>query len=158
LIGVGSQFGIQLAYAEQPSPEDLTQAFIIEKAFIAGDDVCFGLGDNIFYGAVLRKLLSESVRKVQEQKQAVIFGDYVENIERYVIAEFNAVGKVLSIEEKSKAPKSNYAVVGLYFHPNSVVQGSENVQSSTRGELQIILVKQNYLAEENLNVQIISWF
>jgi glucose-1-phosphate thymidylyltransferase len=156
LLGDGSQFGIQLSYAEQPSPDGLAQAFIIGKEFIGNDDVCLVLGDNIFYGAGLQKLLSESVRKVQEQRQAVVFGYYVEDPERYGVAEFNAEGKVLSIEEKPKAPKSNYAVVGLYFYPNSVVQVAEQVKPSARGELEITSVNQYYLEKDNLHVQIMS--
>lgn len=114
------------------------------------------LGDNIFYGAGLHKLLAESVRKVQEQRQAGVFGYYVEDPERYGVAEFNAEGKVLSIEEKPKAPKSNYAVVGLYFYPNSVVQVAEQVKPSARGELEITSVNQHYLGKDNLHVQIMS--
>lgn len=156
LLGDGSQFGIQLSYAEQPSPDGLAQAFIIGKEFIGNDDVCLVLGDNIFYGAGLQKLLLESVRKVQEQKQAVVFGYYVEDPDRYGVAEFNAEGKVLSIEEKPKVPKSNYAVIGLYFYPNSVVQVADNVKPSTRGELEITSVNQHYLKEGNLHLQIMS--
>lgn len=156
LLGNGSQFGIQLSYAEQPSPDGLAQAFIIGKEFIGNDDVCLVLGDNIFYGAGLQKLLSESVRKVQEQRQTVVFGYYVEDPERYGVAEFNAEGKVLSIEEKPKLPKSNYAVVGLYFYPNSVVTVAENVQPSDRGELEITSVNQYYLEQNNLFLQILS--
>lgn len=156
LLGNGSQFGIQLSYAEQPSPDGLAQAFIIGKEFIGNDDVCLVLGDNIFYGAGLQKLLAESVRKVQEQKQAVVFGYYVEDPERYGVAEFNAEGKVLSVEEKPKLPKSNYAVVGLYFYPNSVVTVAENVQTSDRGELEITSVNQYYLEQNNLFLQILS--
>lgn len=156
LLSDGSQFGIELSYAEQPSPDGLAQAFIIGKEFIGNDDVCLVLGDNIFYGAGLQKLLSESVRKVQEQKQAVVFGYYVEDPERYGVAEFNAEGKVLSIEEKPTVPKSNYAVVGLYFYPNSVVQVAEQVKPSARGELEITSVNQYYLEKDNLHVQIMS--
>lgn len=156
LLGDGSQFGIQLSYAEQPSPDGLAQAFIIGKAFIGNDDVCLVLGDNIFYGAGLQKLLAESVRKVQEHRQAVVFGYYVEDPERYGVAEFNAAGKVLSIEEKPKAPKSNYAVVGLYFYPNSVVQMAEQVKPSARGELEITSVNRYYLENDILHLQIMS--
>ena len=156
LLGDGSHFGIQLSYAEQPSPDGLAQAFIIGKEFIGNDDVCLVLGDNIFYGAGLQKLLAESVRKVQEQRQAVVFGYYVEDPERYGVAEFNADGKVLSIEEKPKAPKSNYAVVGLYFYPNSVVQVAEQVKLSDRGELEITSVNQYYLENDILHLQIMS--
>ncbi|SHI62202.1 glucose-1-phosphate thymidylyltransferase RfbA [Flavobacterium haoranii] len=156
LLGDGSQFGIQLSYAEQPSPDGLAQAFIIGKAFIGNDDVCLVLGDNIFYGAGLQKLLAESVRKVQEHRQAVVFGYYVEDPERYGVAEFNAAGKVLSIEEKPKAPKSNYAVVGLYFYPSSVVQMAEQVKPSARGELEITSVNRYYLENDILHLQIMS--
>lgn len=156
LSGDGGQFGIQLSYAEQPSPDGLAQAFTIGKEFIGNDDVCLVLGDNIFYGAGLQKLLAESVRKVQEQRQAVVFGYYVEDPERYGVADFNEEGKVLSIEEKPISPKSNYAVVGLYFYPNSVVQVAEQVKPSARGELEITSVNQHYLNEDNLHVQIMS--
>jgi len=156
LLGDGSQFGIQLSYAEQPSPDGLAQAFIIGKEFIGNDDVCLVLGDNIFYGAGLQKLLKESVRKVEEERQAVVFGYYVEDPERYGVAEFNAEGKVLSIEEKPKDPKSNYAVVGLYFYPNNVVEVAANVKPSARGELEITTVNQHYLEADNLQVQIMS--
>jgi glucose-1-phosphate thymidylyltransferase len=156
LLGDGIQFGIQLSYAEQPSPDGLAQAFIIGKEFIGKDDVCLVLGDNIFYGAGLQKLLEESVRKVHEQRHAVVFGYYVEDPERYGVAEFNAEGKVLSIDEKPKAPKSNYAVVGLYFYPNSVAQVAEQVKPSARGELEITSVNQHYLEKDNLHVQVMS--
>lgn len=156
LLGDGSQFGIQLSYAEQPSPDGLAQAFIIGKEFIGQEDVCLVLGDNIFYGVGLQKLLSESVRRVQEQKQAVVYGYYFEDPERYGVAEFNDTGNVLSIEEKPQHPKSNYAVVGLYFYPNSVVQVAQAVKPSARGELEITSVNQHYLEEDNLQVQIMS--
>lgn len=156
LLGDGSQFGVQLSYAEQPSPDGLAQAFIIGKEFIGQDDVCLILGDNIFYGAGLQKLLTDSVRKVAQDRQAVVFGYYVEDPERYGVAEFNAEGKVLSIEEKPKDPKSNYAVVGLYFYPNNVVEVAANVQPSARGELEITTVNQHYLEADNLQVQIMS--
>jgi glucose-1-phosphate thymidylyltransferase len=156
LLGDGSQFGIQLSYAEQPSPDGLAQAFIIGKEFIGQDDVCLVLGDNIFYGAGLQKLLKESVSKVEEHRQAVVFGYYVEDPERYGVAEFNAEGKVLSIEEKPAAPKSNYAVVGLYFYPNNVVEVAANVKPSARGELEITTVNQHYLEAESLQMQIMS--
>jgi glucose-1-phosphate thymidylyltransferase len=156
LLGDGSQFGIQLSYAEQPSPDGLAQAFIIGKEFIGNDDVCLVLGDNIFYGAGLQKLLTDSVHKVEQDRQAVVFGYYVEDPERYGVAEFNAEGKVLSIEEKPKDPKSNYAVVGLYFYPNNVVEVAANVKPSARGELEITTVNQHYLEAEALQVQIMS--
>lgn len=156
LLGDGSQFGIQLSYAEQPSPDGLAQAFIIGKEFIGKEDVCLVLGDNIFYGAGLQKLLKESVRKVEEEQKAVVFGYYVDDPERYGVAEFNAEGKVLSIEEKPVAPKSNYALVGLYFYPNNVVEVAANVKPSARGELEITTVNQHYLEADNLQVQIMS--
>ncbi len=156
LLGDGSQFGIKLEYAEQPSPDGLAQAFIIGKEFIANDDVCLVLGDNIFYGAGLQKLLKESVRKVKEEKQAVVFGYYVDDPERYGVAEFNQSGKVLSIVEKPTNPKSNYAVIGLYFYPNSVVQVAENVKPSHRGELEITTVNEHYLEQEELSLQVMS--
>lgn len=156
LLGDGSRFGVELSYAEQPSPDGLAQAFIIGKDFIGQEDVCLVLGDNIFYGAGLQKLLTESVRKVKENQQAVVFGYYVEDPERYGVAEFDASGKVLSLEEKPKNPKSNYAVVGLYYYPNSVVQIAHEVKPSDRGELEITSVNQHYLSEDLLSVQIMS--
>jgi len=156
LLGDGSQFGIQLSYAEQPSPDGLAQAFIIGEDFIGTDDVCLILGDNIFYGAGFQKLLKESVRQVQEEKQAVVFGYYVDDPERYGVAEFDAQGNVLSIEEKPENPKSNHAVVGLYFYPNSVVHVAKNVQPSARGELEITSVNQTYLQQQQLIMQQMS--
>jgi len=156
LLGDGSQLGISLSYAEQPSPDGLAQAFIIGEEFIADDDVCLILGDNIFYGAGFQKLLAESVRNVNEEKNAVVFGYYVEDPERYGVAEFNSEGKVLSIEEKPKAPKSNHAVVGLYFYPNSVIEVAKNVKPSTRGELEITSVNQHYLSLEQLSLKTMS--
>jgi glucose-1-phosphate thymidylyltransferase len=156
LLGDGSQFGMQLSYAEQPSPDGLAQAFIIGKEFIGNEDVCLVLGDNIFYGAGLQNLLKESVQKVKEEKKAVVFGYYVDDPERYGVAEFDADGKVLSIVEKPNAPKSNYAVVGLYFYPNSVIEVAESVQPSHRGELEITSVNQHYLEQEQLNLQVMS--
>ncbi len=156
LLGDGSQFGIELQYAEQPSPDGLAQAFIIGKEFIGQDDVCLVLGDNIFYGAGLKNLLKESVRKVAEENQAVVFGYYVDDPERYGVAEFDADGKVLSIVEKPIHPKSNYAVIGLYFYPNSVIQVAENVKPSHRGELEITTVNEHYLAQKQLSLQLMS--
>lgn len=156
LLGDGTNFGIQLSYAVQPSPDGLAQAFIIGKDFIGNDDVCLVLGDNIFYGAGLNKILLEAKRKVEEEKQAVVFGYYVEDPERYGVADFNEEGKVLSIEEKPKQPKSNFAVVGLYFYPNSVVNIAENVQPSDRGELEITTINQAYLEQDILQVQLLS--
>jgi glucose-1-phosphate thymidylyltransferase len=156
LLGDGSKFGLELSYAEQPSPDGLAQAFIIGKDFIGHDDVCLVLGDNIFYGAGLQKLLAESVRKVEEENRAVVFGYYVEDPERYGVAEFDQNGKVLSLEEKPVNPKSNYAVVGLYYYPNTVVQVAEQVKPSARGELEITSVNQHYLKEDILSAQIMS--
>ena len=156
LLGNGSHFGIQLSFAEQPTPDGLAQALVIGKEFIGSDDVCLVLGDNIFYGAGLQKLLFNAVSKVKTQKKAVVFGYYVEDPKRYGVAAFNGEGKVLSIEEKPLEPKSNYAVVGLYFYPNNVVEIAENVKPSNRGELEITSVNQYYLEAEALQVQIMS--
>ncbi len=156
LFGDGSQLGISLSYAEQPSPDGLAQAFIIGEEFIGNDDVCLILGDNIFYGAGLQQLLKESVRTVEEEDKAVVFGYYVDDPERYGVAEFNQNGKVLSLEEKPQQPKSNYAVVGLYFYPNSVVNIAKNIEPSDRGELEITTVNQIYLEKEQLSLQTMS--
>lgn len=156
LLGDGSQLGISLSYATQPSPDGLAQAFIIGKDFIGNDDVCLVLGDNIFYGAGLATMLQKSVEKVVSEKKAVIFGYAVEDPERYGVAEFDANGKVLSIVEKPTYPKSKYAVVGLYYYPNSVVKIAEQVKPSSRGELEITSVNQAFLENEQLEVQLMS--
>lgn len=156
LFGDGSQFGISLSYAEQPSPDGLAQAFIIGEEFIGNDDVCLVLGDNIFYGAGLQQLLMKSVQTVKEENRAVVFGYYVNDPERYGVAEFDPQGNVLSLEEKPAVPKSNYAVVGLYFYPNSVVQIAKAVQPSNRGELEITSVNQTYLDNNQLKLQTLS--
>ena len=156
LFGDGSQLGLKLSYAGQPSPDGLAQAFIIGEEFIGNDDVCLVLGDNIFYGAGLQKLLSDSVETVKTEKKAVVFGYYVEDPERYGVAEFDDEGKVLSIEEKPLNPKSDYAVVGLYFYPNSVVQIAKEVKPSPRGELEITSVNQAYLEKDVLKLQKMS--
>lgn len=156
LLGDGSHLGLQLSYAEQPSPDGLAQAFIIGEEFIGNDDVCLVLGDNIFYGAGLQKLIKESVDTVKEENKAVVFGYYVDDPERYGVAEFDAQGNVLSIEEKPKNPKSNYAVVGLYFYPNSVVKVAKEVEPSDRGELEITSVNQAYLKTDALKLQTMS--
>lgn len=156
LLGDGSHLGLQLSYAEQPSPDGLAQAFIIGEEFIGNDDVCLVLGDNIFYGAGLQKLLKESVATVEKENKAVVFGYYVDDPERYGVAEFDAQGNVLSIEEKPKNPKSNYAVVGLYFYPNSVVKIAKEVEPSDRGELEITSVNQAYLKTDALKLQTMS--
>lgn len=156
LLGDGSRLGIQLQYAEQPSPDGLAQAFIIGEEFIGEEDVCLVLGDNIFYGAGLYNLLAGSIQTVEEEKKAVVFGYYVDDPERYGVAEFDQEGNVLSIEEKPAQPKSNYAVVGLYFYPNSVVKIAKEVKPSNRGELEITSVNQTYLSENQLKVQVMS--
>jgi len=156
LFGNGSQLGISLTYKEQPSPDGLAQAFIIGEEFIGADDVCLILGDNIFYGAGFQKLLAESVRDVERDRNAVVFGYYVEDPERYGVAEFNQEGKVLSIEEKPQSPKSNYAVVGLYLYPNSVIDVAKKVKPSIRGELEITSVNQYYLGQEQLKLKTMS--
>lgn len=156
LFGDGSQFGIQLSYAEQPSPDGLAQAFIIGEKFIGNDDVCLVLGDNIFYGAGLQRMLAGAVETVKSQKKAVIFGYYVDDPERYGVASFDVEGNVLDIEEKPEHPKSNYAVVGLYYYPNSVVQIAKDVEPSARGELEITSINQKYLELTNLKMQVMS--
>jgi glucose-1-phosphate thymidylyltransferase len=156
LFGDGSHLGLKFSYAEQPSPDGLAQAFIIGEEFIGNDDVCLVLGDNIFYGAGFQKLLSQSVKTVKEDQKSVIFGYYVEDPERYGVAEIDNEKNVLSIEEKPTNPKSSYAVVGLYFYPNSVVEIAKNVKPSHRGELEITTVNQKYLNQEKLKLQIMS--
>jgi glucose-1-phosphate thymidylyltransferase len=156
LFGDGSDIGMQFSYVEQPSPDGLAQAFILGKDFIGDDDVCLVLGDNIFYGAGLSGLLTDSIRLVKEEKKAVVFGYYVDDPERYGVAEVDVDGSVLSIEEKPKKPKSNYAVVGLYFYPNSVISIAEQVKPSDRGELEITSVNETYLAMGDLKLQIMS--
>ncbi|MBZ4191524.1 glucose-1-phosphate thymidylyltransferase RfbA [Niabella beijingensis] len=156
LLGDGSRLGVQLHYAEQPSPDGLAQAFIIGEKFIGQDDVCLILGDNIFYGAGFQKLLAESVIGVQQHTNAVVFGYYVEDPERYGVAEFDNNGTVLSIEEKPTHPKSNHAVVGLYFYPNSVVEVAKNINPSARGELEITTVNQHYLISGQLKLKTLS--
>jgi glucose-1-phosphate thymidylyltransferase len=153
LLGDGSHVGLKLSYAVQPSPDGLAQAFIIGEKFIGNDNVCLVLGDNIFYGAGLKGLLDASVKTLQEEKSAVVFGYYMEDPERYGVADFDANGNVLSIEEKPKQPKSNYAMVGLYFYPNSVVEITKNVQPSERGQLEITTVNQEYLKQSSLKLQ-----
>lgn len=156
LLGDGSHLGIKLEYKEQPSPDGLAQAFVLGEEFIGDDDVCLVLGDNIFYGAGLQKLLSDSVQTVKEEQKAVVFGNYVNDPERYGVAEFDSDQNVISLEEKPKKPKSNFAVVGLYFYPNSVINIAKKVKPSDRGELEITSVNQAYLEQENLKMQILS--
>ena len=156
LLGDGSQWGLNLSYAVQPSPDGLAQAFIIGEEFIAGDDVCLILGDNIFYGQSFSQMLSQAVVNVQEEQKATVFGYYVKDPERYGVAEFDAEGNVLSIEEKPKDPKSNYAIVGLYFYPNKVVEVAKQIKPSARGELEITSVNQAFLQAKELKVQLLG--
>ena len=153
LLGDGSSFGVHFEYAEQPSPDGLAQAFIIGENFIGKDSVCLVLGDNIFYGAGFSGLLRDSVHMAENENKATVFGYYVNDPQRYGVAEFDKNGKCLSIEEKPADPKSNYAVVGLYFYPNSVVEIAKNIKPSPRGELEITTVNQEYLRKEQLMVQ-----
>lgn len=153
LLGDGSSFGVRFEYAEQPSPDGLAQAFLIGEEFIGNDSVCLVLGDNIFYGAGFSSLLRNSVQRAEEENKATVFGYYVNDPERYGVAEFDKNGKCLSIEEKPEHPKSNYAVVGLYFYPNSVIEITKQIKPSTRGELEITSVNQKYLDQDILMVQ-----
>ena len=153
LFGDGSQLGLSISYKEQPSPDGLAQAFILGEEFIGNDDVCLVLGDNIFYGSGLPTILRNAVTKVKEEDKAIVFGYYVKDPERYGIAEFDKDGNVLSVEEKPEFPKSNYAVVGLYFYPNSVIEIAKNVKPSYRGELEITTVNQEYLKQSKLKVE-----
>lgn len=155
LLGDGSDYGVHFEYAEQPSPDGLAQAFIIGEKFIGDDDVCLVLGDNIFHGRGFSGMLKESVENAKQGK-ATVFGYWVNDPERYGVAEFDKEGNCLSIEEKPANPKSNYAVVGLYFYPNSVVEIAKNIKPSARGELEITTVNQEYLAQENLKVQLLG--
>ena len=153
LLGDGSELGVHFEFAEQPSPDGLAQAFIIGEEFIGNDSVCLVLGDNIFYGGGFTGLLRESVRTAEQEDKATVFGYFVNDPERYGVAEFDAQGNCLSIEEKPEHPKSNYAVVGLYFYPNSVVEVAKHIKPSKRGELEITTVNQHYLAQQKLKVQ-----
>ncbi len=153
LLGDGSDFGVNFEFAEQPSPDGLAQAFIIGEKFIGTDDVCLVLGDNIFYGSGFTGMLGESVKAATEDRKATVFGYYVNDPERYGVAEFDADGNCLSIEEKPEHPKSNYAVVGLYFYPNDVVEVVKGIKPSARGELEITSVNQEYLRRGDLKVQ-----
>ena len=156
LLGNGQELGIELSYKEQPSPDGLAQAFIIGDDFIGDDDVCLVLGDNIFNGHGFSKLLAQSVANVKDQNMATVFGYYVSDPERYGVVEFDDNGKALSIEEKPQNPRSNYAVVGLYFYPNSVVEIAKNIKPSARGELEITTVNQEYLKREELKVELMG--
>ncbi|AUC86676.1 glucose-1-phosphate thymidylyltransferase [Polaribacter sp. ALD11] len=156
LLGDGSQFGIELSYKEQPNPDGLAQAFILGEEFIGNDDVCLVLGDNIFYGHGLTNLLQASIKNAETQQNATVFGYYVQDPERYGVVDFDKDGKAISIEEKPKKAKSNYAVVGLYFYPNSVVNIAKKVKPSHRGELEITSVNQAYLKEGTLKVELLG--
>ena len=156
LLGDGSEIGMQFSYKIQPSPDGLAQAFILGEEFIGDDDVCLVLGDNIFYGHGLTDLLATSVKNAEEENKATVFGYYVKDPERYGVAEFDDNGNVTSIEEKPKEPKSNYAVVGLYFYPNDVVQKAKRVKPSDRGELEITTLNQDYLSEQRLKVELMG--
>ena len=156
LLGDGSNFGIQLSYKEQPSPDGLAQAFIIGESFLGDDDVCMVLGDNIFYGVGLDQLLKSAVKTVEKSQKAVVFVSYVKDPERYGVAEFDSDQNVVSIEEKPKTPKSNYAVVGLYFYPNSVVNIAKTIKPSDRGELEITSVNFNYLQQNQLKMKVLK--
>ncbi|MEF9987172.1 MAG: glucose-1-phosphate thymidylyltransferase RfbA [Bacteroidales bacterium] len=156
LLGDGSDYGVHFEYAEQPSPDGLAQAFIIGEKFIGDDSACLVLGDNIFYGQGFRPILAEAVRDAEEAGKATVFGYWVSDPERYGVAEFDTQGKVLSLEEKPKEPKSNYAVVGLYFYPNKVVEVAKRIKPSARGELEITTVNQEFLQEEELKVQLLG--
>ena len=156
LLGDGSELGMRFEYVVQPSPDGLAQAFILGEEFLAGDDACLVLGDNIFYGHGLTELLAKSIKNIKDENKATVFGYYVSDPERYGVAEFNENGDVISIEEKPKEPKSNYAVVGLYFYPNDVVKKAKNVKPSDRGELEITTLNQDYLNENRLKVELMG--
>lgn len=156
LLGDGSDYGVRFEYAEQPSPDGLAQAFLIGEEFIGDDAACLVLGDNIFYGQGFPTMLRHAVQQAEEHDNATVFGYYVNDPQRYGVAEFDAEGNVLSIEEKPKEPKSNFAIVGLYFYPNSVVQVAKEVKPSDRGELEITTVNQAYLQQKQLKVQLLG--
>ena len=156
LLGDGSDYGVNFAYAEQPSPDGLAQAFIIGKEFIGDDSACLVLGDNIFYGQSFSRMLEEAVITAEKENKATVFGYYVNDPERYGVAEFDQEGNVLSIEEKPVSPKSNYAVVGLYFYPNKVVDVASRIKPSARGELEITTVNQEFLKDGELKVQLLG--
>lgn len=156
LLGDGSDYGVRFEYAEQPSPDGLAQAFLIGEEFIGNDSVCLVLGDNIFYGQSFTAMLKGAVANAENKEKATVFGYYVNDPERYGVAEFDGAGNVLSIEEKPACPKSNYAVVGLYFYPNKVVEVAKRIKPSARGELEITTVNQEFLKDEELKVQLLG--
>lgn len=156
LLGDGSDYGVYFEYAEQPSPDGLAQAFIIGEKFLGNESACLVLGDNIFYGQGFRPMLEEAVRIAEVEGKATVFGYHVEDPERYGVAEFDEKGNVLSIEEKPKDPRSNYAVVGLYFYPNKVIDVAKSIKPSARGELEITTVNQQFLVEKNLKVKLLG--
>lgn len=156
LLGDGSDFGVHFEYAEQPSPDGLAQAFIIGEKFISNDCACLVLGDNIFYGSFFTAMLKEAVRAAEEDQKATVFGYWVSDPERYGVAEMDEAGNVLSLEEKPKEPKSNYAVVGLYFYPNKVVDVAKNIKPSARGELEITTVNQRFMEDKELKLQVLG--
>ncbi len=156
LLGTGSEIGMKFSYVVQPSPDGLAQAFILGEDFIGDDDVALVLGDNIFYGQGLTELLDSSVEKAKKENKATVFGYYVSDPERYGVADFDTQGNVVSIEEKPETPKSNYAVVGLYFYPNDVVQKAKKVKPSDRGELEITTLNQSFLDEQRLKVELLG--
>lgn len=156
LLGDGSDYGVRFEYAEQPSPDGLAQAFLIGEKFIGNDSVCLVLGDNIFYGQSFTAMLKRAVANAENEQKATVFGYYVNDPERYGVAEFDEAGNVLSIEEKPAYPKSNYAVVGLYFYPNKVVEVAKRIEPSARGELEITTVNQEFLKDGNLKVQLLG--
>ena len=156
LLGDGSDYGVYFEYAEQPSPDGLAQAFIIGENFLGNESACLVLGDNIFYGQGFRPMLEEAVRIAEVEGKATVFGYHVEDPERYGVAEFDEKGNVLSIEEKPKNPRSNYAVVGLYFYPNKVIDVAKSIKPSVRGELEITAVNQQFLVEKNLKVKLLG--
>jgi len=156
LLGDGKSIGMEFSYKEQPSPDGLAQAFILGEEFIGNDDVCLILGDNIFYGAGIENLLNDAVETVSKENKSTVFGYYVQDPQRYGVAEFDTNGNVLSIEEKPKSPKSDYAVVGLYFYPNSVIEIAKNIKPSDRGELEITTVNQTYLNQNDLKLKLMG--
>lgn len=156
LLGDGSEYGVRFEYREQPSPDGLAQAFLIGEEFVGNDSACLVLGDNIFYGQSFTSMLKKAVTSVEKEQKATVFGYYVNDPERYGVAEFDAEGNVLSIEEKPSQPKSNYAVVGLYFYPNKVLKVARNIKPSARGELEITSVNQEFLQDGELKVQLLG--